>query len=67
MQQICLSVKDFVERSSADHNWGKRDAESLTSNGPGHNDFASLSQDVDYALLLVLQVCSSSAMSSGYC
>jgi hypothetical protein len=65
MQQISLSIKDFVEKSSAEPNWGKRDTESLPSSGLGHNEFASLSQNVDHALLLVLQVCSCSAISCG--
>lgn len=65
MQQVSLSLKDFVERNSAEHNWGNRDTESLTCSGPGHNEFA-LSLDVDHALLSVLQVCSCSAISCGY-
>lgn len=59
MQQSSLSIKGFVERGSAEHNWVKRDAELLTTHGPGYNEFISLPQDVDHALLSVLQVRSS--------
>ena len=65
MQQISLSMKDFEKRSSTEHNWGKRDADVQTSSGCGHNEFASLSQDVDHALFSVLQVCSYTTISCG--
>nr|XP_024360975.1 uncharacterized protein LOC112275138 isoform X1 [Physcomitrium patens] len=52
---IALSIKSFVESTSVEYNWVKQEAKLPTSAGSCYDDFTSLSEDVDCALLSILQ------------